>query len=242
MARLRSGGTAWVLAAASTLAAQQTITVRAGGPVATIDGALRLAGTATASSSPPATGCSRSPGRGTPGRHLRRGHAGASGGGNHELLRVTADGVRMRGLVFRNVRTSFIDDLAAVRFVEVEGCAVEDSRFEATFFGRLFAEGQGLPDHREPFHGRREERDRLGERHSPVELEPHADRGQRDQPAPRRHLPRVRAPRGRHRQRERGKLPLRPALHVLRQLQLSRQHLPTERRRHRRHVLEAGGA
>jgi nitrous oxidase accessory protein len=57
------------------------------------------------------------------------------GAGGHELMRVTSDSVRIRGLVFRNVRTSFIDDRAAIRFIEVEGCAVEDSHFEATFFG-----------------------------------------------------------------------------------------------------------
>jgi len=57
------------------------------------------------------------------------------GAGGHELMRVTSDSVLIRGLVFRNVRTSFIDDRAAIRFIEVEGCAVEDSHFEATFFG-----------------------------------------------------------------------------------------------------------
>jgi nitrous oxidase accessory protein len=65
------------------------------------------------------------------------------GAGGHELMRVTADSVRIRGLVFRNVRTSYIDDRAAIRFLEVDGCAVEDSRFEDTFFGVYLQKSAG---------------------------------------------------------------------------------------------------
>lgn len=145
MLRLRSAiGTAWALTTASTLTAQQTITVRAGGPVATIADALRqavdgdriviTAGTWVLDA--PLTVMHRVDiaGEGMP---------VLQGAGGHELMRVTADGVRIHGLVFRNVRTSFIDDLAAVRFVEVTGCAVEDSRFEATFFGIYLQKASG---------------------------------------------------------------------------------------------------
>jgi nitrous oxidase accessory protein len=142
---LRSAaGTAWVLAATSTLPAQQTITVRAAGPVATIAGALRQAGDGDRIVITAGTWALDSPlvvahrvdieGEGMP---VLRGR------GNHELLRITANGVRIRGLNFQNVRTSYIDDLAAVRFIEVDGCAVEDSRFEGTFFGIYLQKARG---------------------------------------------------------------------------------------------------
>ena len=142
---LRSAaGTAWVLAATSTLSAQQTITVRAAGPVATIAGALRQAGDGDRIVITAGTWALDSPlvvahrvdieGEGMP---VLRGR------GNHELLRITANGVRIRGLAFQNVRTSYIDDLAAVRFIEVDGCAVEDSQFEGTFFGIYLQKAKG---------------------------------------------------------------------------------------------------
>lgn len=137
MSRLRTAaGAAWVLATVPALTAQQTITVRAGGPVATIAAALAqatdgdrvviTAGTWVLDGPLAITHRIDIAGEGMP---------VLQGAGGHELVRVTADGVRLRGLVFRNVRTSFIDDLAAVRFIGVTGCTVEDSRFEDTFFG-----------------------------------------------------------------------------------------------------------
>jgi nitrous oxidase accessory protein len=57
------------------------------------------------------------------------------GTGPHGLLRVTADSVVLRGLVFRNVERSFIDDRAAVLFDSTAACVVQDNRFEQTFFG-----------------------------------------------------------------------------------------------------------
>jgi nitrous oxidase accessory protein len=60
-------------------------------------------------------------------------------GGEHQALVVTADSVTVRGVVFRNVATSFIVDRAAVRFEEVDGCLVEGNRFEGTFFGVYLA-------------------------------------------------------------------------------------------------------
>ena len=57
------------------------------------------------------------------------------GSGPHGLLRVTADSVTLRGLVFRNVERSFIEDRAAVKFDSTAACLVEDNRFERTFFG-----------------------------------------------------------------------------------------------------------
>jgi nitrous oxidase accessory protein len=69
-----------------------------------------------------------------------RGEAVLEGSGPHGLLRITADGVTLRGLVFRNVDPSFIDDRAAVQLDSVSGCVIEDNRFERTFFG-LYLKG-----------------------------------------------------------------------------------------------------
>jgi len=64
-----------------------------------------------------------------------RGEPVLEGTGPHGLLRITADSVTLRGLVFRNVARSFIDDRAAVTLDSTAGCVVEDNRFERTFFG-----------------------------------------------------------------------------------------------------------
>jgi len=57
------------------------------------------------------------------------------GSGPHGLLRITADSVTLRGLVFRNVERSYIEDRAAVKLDSIAGCVVADNRFERTFFG-----------------------------------------------------------------------------------------------------------
>ena len=141
------------------------------------------------------------------------------GAGEHELMRVMADSVRIRGLVFRNVRTSFIDDRAAIRFVEVEGCAVEGSRFEAHVLRDLPAEVRGLPDHRESFHGRRDGASPA--RETPFTCGTRSRTLIADNDITRHrdgiYLEFARQRRG-VRQSERGQFPLRPALHVLRQL------------------------
>lgn len=126
------------------LAGQQTIVVRAAGPVTSIDAALRQARDGDRIVVTAGTWMLDAPllvahrvdieGEGQP---------VLQGAGGHDLMRVTADSVRVRGLLFRNVRTSFIDDRAAIRFQEVEGCAVEDSRFEDTFFGVYLQKSTG---------------------------------------------------------------------------------------------------
>lgn len=135
---------AWMAAVTAPLAAQQVIVVRAGGTVTTIDAALRQARKGDRIVITAGTWRLDAPllvahqveieGEGWP---------VLQGAGGHELMRVTADSVHVRGLVFRNVRTSFIDDRAAIRFLEVEGCAVEDSRFDRTFFGVYLQKSSG---------------------------------------------------------------------------------------------------
>lgn len=75
-----------------------------------------------------------------PVRIVGEGRPVLQGSGPHGLLHITADSVTLRGLVFRNVERSFIEDRAAVLLDSVAGCVVEDSRFERTFFG-LYLKG-----------------------------------------------------------------------------------------------------
>jgi len=61
------------------------------------------------------------------------------GEGAHEILTVGADSVTVRGLVLRNVGTSFMEDRAALRVVGAHGCVIEDNRIEDGFFGIYLA-------------------------------------------------------------------------------------------------------
>ncbi|HEY3532964.1 MAG TPA: nitrous oxide reductase family maturation protein NosD, partial [Casimicrobiaceae bacterium] len=55
------------------------------------------------------------------------------------LILVTADDVTVRGLVMRNVGTSFVEDRAALRVTAAHGCAIERNRIENGFFGIYLA-------------------------------------------------------------------------------------------------------
>lgn len=57
------------------------------------------------------------------------------GGGAGTVVTVTADSVALEGLVIRNVRTSFVEDRAAILLDGVSGCRVEDNIIEDSFFG-----------------------------------------------------------------------------------------------------------
>jgi nitrous oxidase accessory protein len=61
------------------------------------------------------------------------------GEGKHGLLLVTADDVTIRGLVLRNVGTSFVEDRAAVKVNSARGCSIENNRVENGFFGIYLA-------------------------------------------------------------------------------------------------------
>jgi nitrous oxidase accessory protein len=54
-------------------------------------------------------------------------------------MTITADSVKIRGLHFQHVGTSFTQDWAAVRFQSVTGCAIEGNRFDDAFFGIYLA-------------------------------------------------------------------------------------------------------
>jgi nitrous oxidase accessory protein len=62
------------------------------------------------------------------------------GEAKHALLLVTADDVTVRGLVLRNVGTSFVEDRAALKANHVRGCSIDHDRVENGFFGIYLAD------------------------------------------------------------------------------------------------------
>jgi nitrous oxidase accessory protein len=55
------------------------------------------------------------------------------------ILRIESDDVTVRGLTFRNVSMSHVEDRAAIRAGEVKRCIIEDNRIEQAFFGIYLA-------------------------------------------------------------------------------------------------------
>jgi nitrous oxidase accessory protein len=68
-----------------------------------------------------------------------RGAAILDGGGERQIMVVQADDVTVRGLVFRNVGSSYVEDRAALRVQESARCTIEDNRFDEAFFGIYLA-------------------------------------------------------------------------------------------------------
>ncbi len=61
------------------------------------------------------------------------------GQSEHQILTITADSVTVRGLTFRNVGVSFIEDRAAVKVDDASHCLIENNHFVDTFFGIYLA-------------------------------------------------------------------------------------------------------
>ena len=61
------------------------------------------------------------------------------GSGATHTLRIEADDVTVRGLEFRNVSPSHVEDRAAIRVGEVHRCRIEDNRISNAFFGIYLA-------------------------------------------------------------------------------------------------------
>ena len=59
------------------------------------------------------------------------------------ILRIEADDVTVRGLTFRNVTRSHVEDRAAIRVGEVRRCLIEDNRIDDAFFGIYLAGSVG---------------------------------------------------------------------------------------------------
>lgn len=61
------------------------------------------------------------------------------GEGEREILRIEADGVTVRGFVFRNVGVSYVEDRAAIKVREASGCRISGNRIQNAFFGVYLA-------------------------------------------------------------------------------------------------------
>ncbi len=61
------------------------------------------------------------------------------GEGQRPIMVVLANGVTVRGLTFRDVGTSYVEDRAALRVAGASDCLIEDNRIERAFFGIYLA-------------------------------------------------------------------------------------------------------
>ncbi|HEX5831270.1 MAG TPA: nitrous oxide reductase family maturation protein NosD [Gemmatimonadaceae bacterium] len=62
------------------------------------------------------------------------------GAGERQIMTVTANGVVVRGLRFRDVGASYVEDRAAIKVVDATDCVIEGNRFEETFFAVYLAQ------------------------------------------------------------------------------------------------------
>jgi nitrous oxidase accessory protein len=70
---------------------------------------------------------------------IGQGRPTLDGQGTHQIMTVTADDVTIRGLRFAHVGTSYTEDRAAVKTVNVHGCAIVDNEVDDAFFGIYLA-------------------------------------------------------------------------------------------------------
>ena len=56
-----------------------------------------------------------------------------------QILEIRSDSVTVRGLTFRNVATSFVEDRSAIKVEVSRHCVIEDNTLESTFFGIYLA-------------------------------------------------------------------------------------------------------
>jgi nitrous oxidase accessory protein len=61
------------------------------------------------------------------------------GQGSRQILSIGADDVTVRGLVLRNVGTSFTEDRAAIKITKASQCIIDDNRIDDAFFGIYLA-------------------------------------------------------------------------------------------------------
>jgi len=70
------------------------------------------------------------------------GNAIVDGEGERTLIVVRSDDVTVRGLVLRNVGTSYLEDRAAIRVENASGCRILDNRIEDAFFAIYLAKSR----------------------------------------------------------------------------------------------------
>jgi nitrous oxidase accessory protein len=129
-----------LLLAPRLISAQTTLTVGPTGTVRTLTEALERAGPGTDIRVQP--GLYREPTLhvDTPVSITALGEVVLDGEGERAILRVTADSVTLRGLTFRNVKASFVEDRAALLVEGASGCRILENRFEDVFFAVYLAE------------------------------------------------------------------------------------------------------
>lgn len=84
------------------------------------------------------------------------------GGAATHILRIEADSVTVRGLEFRRVTPSHVEDRAAIRVGEVRDCRIEDNRIVDGFFGIYLAGSRGCIVARNELRGSGRSEDQTG--------------------------------------------------------------------------------
>lgn len=65
------------------------------------------------------------------------------GSGTHEIFVISADSVTVRGLRLTNIKTSYVEDRAAIRVHDAKGCNISDNDVSSVFFGIYLANVNG---------------------------------------------------------------------------------------------------
>ena len=132
---LAFAGLAAVSAATAPAAAQDTLRVSATGPYTSIGSAVRTA--SPGSVVLVEAGLYREPTVVLDKRVelIGSGNPVLDGGNERELIHVVADSVTVRGLVLRNTGSSYVQDRAAIKVMDVKGCVIEHNRIQDAFFG-----------------------------------------------------------------------------------------------------------
>lgn len=156
---------AWVMGVALLASAPgraQTIVVSPEGPVRTIQEGLRIAG--AGAEVRVRKGIYREGDLKIDRRLTLSGEEGAviEGDGTQQLLTVAADSVVVRGLTFRHIETSFVEDRAAIKVEEAKDCLIADNRLEDTFFGIYLAKSSGCRVENNTLLGAKESESRSG--------------------------------------------------------------------------------
>lgn len=64
-------------------------------------------------------------------------------GGEHDVFRITADSVSLRGVVIHGIAPTAAEDRAAIRVSGARECSIENNRLMETFFGVYLARASG---------------------------------------------------------------------------------------------------
>lgn len=78
------------------------------------------------------------------------------GAGQDQILKITADGVRVQGLSLQHSGQSFIEDKAAIRVENASGCLIANNRIEDSHFGVYLAGVRSCQVANNTIHGRAE--------------------------------------------------------------------------------------